>query len=151
MFSLTEIKKEEWKLHGYDKAIWPTKGSSKVMLDIVINTPRGSLLCACFKRNSEKLAADIDFTNTKISIQLAHYIVGHMDGECTRLSEKVLGYELTRGKVKPCEACAAGKSEQINVTKSSDYVKIFLDISTIKIPKDIKVSVTKLSWRIMVD
>ena len=43
-----------------------TKGYSKVMLYIVINTPRGSLFCAYFKRNSEKLAADITVTNPKI-------------------------------------------------------------------------------------
>ena len=67
-----------------------TKGSSKVTFDIVINTPRGSLFCAYFKRNSEKLVADIDVTNPKISIQLAHDILGHMDEEHTRLAEKFL-------------------------------------------------------------
>ena len=135
-----------------------TKGSSKVMLYIVINTPRGSLFCAYFKRNSEKLEADIDVTNQKISIQLTHDILGHMDEECIRLPEKSLAYKPTRGKLKPCEVCAAGKAKQKNVTKSSDHVpvkenygKILLDISTIKIPKEIKVSVTKLLWRIMVD
>ena len=94
-----------------------TKGYSKVMLYIVINTPSGSLFCAYFKRNSEKLAADIDVTNPKISIQLAHDILGHMGKERTRLAEKVLGYELTRGKLKPCEACAERKAEQKNVTR----------------------------------
>ena len=135
-----------------------TKGSSKVMFDIVINTTRGSFFFAYFKINSEKLAAYIDVTIPKISIQLAHYILGHMGEECTRLAEKVNGYKLTRGKLKPCEGCAAGKEKHKNVTKSSDHVtdkdnygKIFLDISTIKIPKEIKVSVTKLCWRIMVD
>ena len=81
-----------------------------------------------------------------------------MDRECTRLAAKGLGYKLVLGKSKPCEVCVAGKAKQKNVTKSSDHVpvkenygKILLDISTIKIPKEIKVSVTKLRWRIMVD
>ena len=81
-----------------------------------------------------------------------------MDRECTRLAAKGLGYKLVRGKSKPCEVCVAGKAKQKNVTKSSGHVPaqekcggIFLDISTIKSPKDIKVSVTKLHWMIMMD
>ena len=64
------------------------------MLYIVINTPRGSLLCAYFKRNSENLAADIDVTNPKISIQLANDILVHMDKERTRLAENYFGTNL---------------------------------------------------------
>ena len=48
--------------------------------------------------------------------------------------------------------------KQKNVTKSSDHVtakenygRIFLDVSTIKSLKEIKVSVTKPYWMIMVD
>ena len=88
------------------------------------------------------MEAYIDGTNQNISIQLAHDILGHMDEERTRLAEKSLAYKLTRGKLKPYEACAAGKAKQKNVTKSSDHVpvkenygKILSDISTIKIPK----------------
>ena len=46
LFSITERQKEGWNIHGDDKAIWLTKVSSKVMFDIVINTPRGALFCA---------------------------------------------------------------------------------------------------------
>ena len=81
-----------------------------------------------------------------------------MDRECTRLAAKGLGYKLAREMLKPCEMCESGRLKQINVTKSSDQVpdkdncdSIFLYISTIKIPKDIKVSVTKSHWRNMVD
>ena len=52
----------------------------------------------------------------------------------------------------------AGKAKQKNVTKSRDHVpadndygRILLDISTIMIPKEVKMSVTKPHWRIMVD
>ena len=104
------------------------------------------------------MEAYIDGTNQNISIQLAHDILGHMDEERTRLAEKFLEYELTRGKLKPCEECTADKTKQKKLTKSSDHVpvkenygKILLDISTIKIPKEINVLVTKLRWSIMVD
>ena len=43
--SLTERQKEGWNIHGDDRPIWLTKGSSKVMFDIMINTPRGELFC----------------------------------------------------------------------------------------------------------
>ena len=46
LFSPTERQKEGWKILGDDKDIWLTKGSSKVMFDIVINNPRGELFCA---------------------------------------------------------------------------------------------------------
>ena len=38
-----------------------------------------------------------------------------------------------------------------HVPDKDNYGRIFFDISTIKIPKKIKVSVTKPHWRIMVD
>ena len=63
----------------------------KVVFDIFINTPNGGFFCACFKRNSEKVEAALYLTNPKISIQLAHEILGHMDKKRTRLAAKVLG------------------------------------------------------------
>ena len=71
---------------------------------------------------------------------------------------KSIGYKLTPETSKTYESCAAGKAKQKNVTNSSDHVSakencvgLFLGVSTIKSPKYIKVSVTKLHWRIMMD
>ena len=52
LFSLAKRQKRGWKLHGYDKAIWLTKRSRKVVFDIVINNQKGGLFCTYFKRNS---------------------------------------------------------------------------------------------------
>ena len=62
MFILTKIQKEEWKLHGDDKSICLTKGSRKVVFDIVINTPRGALFCKYFQKHMKKLAEALDDT-----------------------------------------------------------------------------------------
>ena len=55
-----------------------TKGSRKVVFDIVINTPKGAFVCAHFKRNSEKVSAYLDGTKTKVTIHLMHDIFGRM-------------------------------------------------------------------------
>ena len=96
------------------------------------------------------MAEDLDGTKPKISIQLVHEILSHVDKERTRLAEKFLRYKLISSTLKPCEACAAGKENQKNVTKSSDHSPandnwgvILLDISTINRLKYIKVSITK--------
>ena len=59
--------------------------------------------------------------------------------------------------MQPCTACAAAKAKQKSVPKESDHVpvtgdacRVFLDISTIKKPNDLK-TLAKPNWRIMVD
>ena len=50
-----------------------------MVFEIVINNPRGVLLCKYFKKNIKKVAAALDDIKPRISIQLAHDILGHMD------------------------------------------------------------------------
>ena len=77
----------------------------------------------------------------------------------TRSTAKNMGFELTRGSLQTCESCATGKSKQKNVPQISDHnpstksnERIFLDIYTIKEPKDDKkVTITRMDWFIMVD
>ena len=57
----------------------------------MINTPKGSFLWAYLNRNSDKYPAALDGTKPKISIQLAHDILGHRYEELTRLAAKGLG------------------------------------------------------------
>ena len=78
LFSLINIQKAGWKVHGYNKTIWLTKGYSKLVFDKVINTPKGGFLCAYFKINIDKVSAALYETKPNISIQLAHGILGHM-------------------------------------------------------------------------
>ena len=82
---------------------------------------------------------------------------GHADEDETRQTAEALGVKITRGKMKPCPACAAAKAKQKSVPKISDHVpategerRIFLDISTVKKPKDLP-AVIRPNWRIMVD
>ena len=48
----------------------------------------------------------------KISIPLVHEIFGHMGEDRMREISKYLWYELTRGSLQTCEACATGKANQ---------------------------------------
>ena len=95
----------------------------------------------------------------KISVALAHNIFGHMGEDQPRETAKNLGYEITIGSLHPCEACETGKARQKKNTKSSENVtaternkRVFLDILTIKKPRNgNKVTLTKMNWRITVD
>jgi hypothetical protein len=78
-----------------------------------------------------------------MNIKTAHDALGHMDEEKTRKAAKYLGIEITRGSLKPCKDCAAGKAKQKNVPKNSDHIpsnevngQVFLDIATIKEKKN---------------
>ena len=63
----------------------------KVVFDIVINTLNGALLCTYFKINIDKVSASLDVTKLKVTVQLVHGILNHMDEERTRLEAKGLG------------------------------------------------------------
>ena len=64
LFSITKMTKQSWHLHGDNKAIWLTKGKSKVVFDINILTNKGMLHAIYFKRNEEVARIEID-TNKK--------------------------------------------------------------------------------------
>ena len=144
-------------MYGDDTVLGIKKGSRKVDFDIVINTPKGLLFCMYFKHKeslSEKnlLSTEgsegikVSTKKKQISATLAHEILGHM-GEARRraATTKHMGFELTRGSLQAFESCATGKAKQKNVPQISDHnpatkinERIFLDISTIKEPKDNK-------------
>ena len=69
-----------------------------------------------------------------------------------------MGYEIARGAMKPCKACADAKAKQKNLPTHREHVpskesneRIFLDLATVKAPKALKVTVSKPNWRILVD
>ena len=116
-----------------------------MVFDIVINNTKGGLFCIYFKRNSDKVATALDSMKPKISIQLVHDILVHLDESHTRMTSKGLGQKLVCGTIKTCEAYASVKEKQKNVTKSSYHVpakdncgRVLLDIYTTKSPKEIK-------------
>jgi hypothetical protein len=74
-----------------------------------------------------------------------------------RMMAKELGWELSPGNLKSCDACAAGKAKQNNVPKVSSHevataneARVFFDIATVKGPKK-RPNVRIPNWRIIID
>ena len=161
-FNLLGISKrlrEGWKLYGDNDSISLKKNNNEIKFDIKVTTAKGALYCAYLKREVGAIGTnDKPNKGKKISINTAHEIFGHADEETTRKIAKELGYELTRGTMKPCVSCAIAKAKQKNVPKLSKHEpskqvngRVYLDISTVKKPKDVKVTLTKPNWRLIVD
>jgi hypothetical protein len=131
-----------------------TKGSQKVVFDIVISTAaKGMLLGIYFRRDGEIASAMTESKPQKVTVNEAHNKLGHSDEATSkRKTAKELGVESVRGTMKPCVACTVAKAKQKNVPKTSDTEKgtkedrrVFLDILTIKSMKD-RTNVTKPNW-----
>ena len=97
-------------------------------------------------------------TNKPISINLAHCSFGYGDEHITREIARALGFEITNGTMKPCDACAAAKAKQKNLPTGRNHIpskisneRMHLDIATIKAPEHMKINVSKPHWRILVD
>jgi hypothetical protein len=159
LFSLTKMQKDGWTLHGDDKAIWLSKNNNRIIFDIVIPTTKGLLFTMYFRRNVKVAGAMTDAEKpVTMSITELHGKLSHDGNEdAMRKTAEALGVKLTRGTLKPCEACTAGKAKQKNAPKTSDHEpataeerQIFLDIATVKQIKG-GPNVTKPNWRIMVD
>ena len=127
--------------------------------DIQIPTPKGLLFGMYLERETAQIAARKPRIMT---VQRAHEVFGHCDEEKTRRTAKLLGIELARGKLGPCEACATAKAKQKNVPKENPdgsiaakpgEARIYLDISSIRHYENDKTKprVSKPHWRIMVD
>lgn len=70
--------------------MWIEKGDIKVVFDIEVPTPKGTLYCMYFKRKKDnnEVTAAIKNHGVKISEQLAHELTGHMDKEQSRKTMK---------------------------------------------------------------
>jgi hypothetical protein len=139
--SITRILKQGWKFDGDNNMMWLTKDVDTMVFDVVVNTNKGMLFLICIKRNNEMANATVsDPEPVSITIQEAHAKLGHGGEEKTRRAAQALGWEIKKGGLTPCEACADGKSKQKNIPKESDHVEykvsggcVFLDISTVKV------------------
>ena len=172
LFSMKKRMKEGWTLYGDETKSGLRKGSRNVEFDIIIKTSKGALFCAYFKRKEvtgekglileskrNKVEESTRSVTKKISVTLAHEVLGHMGEARTRATAKHMGLELTHGSLKPRESCATGKAKQKKMPQKSPHItatgsneRIFLDILTIKKPKgDERNKTTKKNWRIIVD
>jgi hypothetical protein len=87
--------------------------------DIKINTGRGCVFAACFRRQTAT-PREFGLSNIRMSILQAHRRLGHSSEDITRQSAAALGWKITRGSLGACEACAIAKAQQKNVVKVSD-------------------------------
>jgi hypothetical protein len=81
-----------------------------------------------------------------------------MNEIATRKIAAQLGMELSRTGFAMCESCAIGKAQQRNVPKESSGEKVTTfngrvghDLSKIKVPKRLDVTINKPNWHIMVN
>ena len=134
------------------------------MFDIKIKTPKGALFCAYFKR--KEVATTAKNSGNQMSVRLAHDVSGHTAKEDSKIMMKYLGYKVAQGEIQLCSACAEAKARQTNLTTrilsrqvvrmkvpipSEVNGKVNLDISTIKAPKGVNVTVTRPQWRMITD
>jgi hypothetical protein len=156
LFSLTKMTTNQgWILGGDDKGILLTKEGKKLLFDIAIPTPKGMLFAMYIKREIGKEMAQAMVDEKSIPIQLAHDRLGHPHEDMTRKKAKELGWTLSRGSLKPCDGCLAGKAKQKNVPKDSDHeaaselneARVFLNITMIKKPEGEEGSVYKPNWQ----
>jgi hypothetical protein len=151
------MTQQGWILGGDDKEIWLTKEGNRLSFDIVIPTSKGVLFAMYTHCDTEIAGATAD-EGPVMTIQQAHDRLAHPGEEMTRKTAKELGWTITRGVLKPCNACTAGKAKQRSVPKVSTHqvatkaneARVFLDIMTVKSPKD-GPKVTKPIWRVIVD
>ncbi len=141
-----------------------------IVFDLVIRTKNGTLICAKFTRNicksemansviqsvesSSKIAKKI----LKVNIKRAHKCFGHMNEIATCKTAAQLEMEFSRTGFAMCESCAIGKAQQRNVPKESLGEKATTfngrlghDLSKIKVPEGLDVTINKPNWHIMVD
>jgi hypothetical protein len=157
LFSLTQMILKGWVMGNNKTSIWIEKGRNKVTFDLMIPTAKGMMFAMYFARETEIAGATIDKDPT-MTIEQAHVRLGHSSEDATRKTAKALNWILTKGTLKPCDACAAAKAKQKNVPKTrsmapsntkKDESRIYLDIATINRPD--KKQVYKKNWCIMVD
>ena len=94
----------------------------------------------------------------KVNINKVNELLGHMNEYATRAAVKSLGWEITRGSMKPCEAYRVGKPKKNNVINNSNHKpskgndeRIFINISSVKGTSYGPQVQYKQHWSIMVE
>ena len=157
LFSWTKMTAQGWTMRGDKESITLQKGNSKVKFDIKISTPKGALFCMYMEPESEVAGAAIQKVKSGISINMAHDILGHADERRTRATAQHLGWKLSDEDMKTCGGCTAAKAKQKNVPKESTHIpasqngeRVFLDLSSVKVPVGAKGNVKTQHWRMLV-
>ena len=177
LFSVSKRVNEGWTLKSElttdgDTSLVLERNGARIVFDIKIETPKGAIYCMRMKRkmvpseagatslNNESRIMPPSKPKVKFNINHAHQLYGYYDEPTTRQAVYARGIGIVRGTLKPsCNHCAMAKSKQRHVpaiepqadcaVKPND--RDALDISTIKAPKALKITLGKPNWRIMVD
>ena len=106
-----------------------------------------------------EISAILASTNTTISIEKAHIMIGHHDKERMHKISLELGWPLKKGPMMSCKACSVRKARQLVINKHVDNCKkatradkrIFSDLATIKAPQESGITIPNRNWYIVVD
>jgi hypothetical protein len=159
-----------YKLKGDKHSITVWNQTRLIVFGLVIRTNNGVLFCAKFTRNiceSETANSVIQTVESgskivkkifKMNIKRAHKCFGHMNEIATCKTAAQLGMELFWTGFATCESCVIGKAQQHNVSKESSGEKattfnrrVDHDLSKIKVPEGLDVTINKPNWHIMAD
>jgi hypothetical protein len=173
LLSIPVMLKKGWKLNGTEKMMTLTKGRDVIKFDIIVPTAKEMLFCLHIKRQANREVGAVTANNRVIRASPAklHALCGHGGEERDRAIAKHLNIQVTRGKLKPCSACTTTKAKskalirgQTNQTQDQEMkmkptnkekiVRAYVDLSAIKVPKELKAIVRsnpRPNWRLIVD
>ena len=107
-----------WKItHGDKSLICIENGKGGVInFDIVVPTAKGAVYACKFVQGAE-IASACTATGVCMNINMAHCQLGHRNKDSIRETAKQMGWELTRGSLRPCKHCTKSKANQKYVQK----------------------------------
>jgi hypothetical protein len=94
LFSLMNMQKQGWLLHGNKKKIWLMKDSQMVTFDMVIPTNKGLLFTLYFKRGTEIAGAIPNLKPQQMSVDEVHNKFDHSHENSTHKITAEIGIEL---------------------------------------------------------
>jgi hypothetical protein len=170
LLSVTKMLLKGYKLKGDKHLITMWSQTQSIVFDQVIRMKNRTLFCAKLTRNickSEMANSVIQTVKSnsktakkilKVNIKRAHKCFCHMNEIATCKTAAQLGMELLWTGFATCESCAFGKAQQRNVPKESSGEKattfnerVGHDLSKIKVPEGLYVTINKPNWHIMVN
>ena len=100
---------------GDERAILIRKGENKVVFDIKIKIPKGAIFATYFKQRvgkGNKFVAVMSDKKKRISADIVHGLVVHINDCEGRKIVMHLGYELTNQPMTRCGVCGEAKAKQ---------------------------------------
>ena len=123
LFSLTKLLRNGWTMHGNPERIEMKKDTETVTFDIKIEMSNGALNCAHLNRKEVAPAASNIAGRGAMSIDKAHWLLGHRSEKTTRATAANLNWVIKKGKMATCEACAITKAKHKNTNKDASAPK----------------------------